>query len=117
MTKQELVLWIRKNSWNKLPKLSDVLFIRWEIQSHADEALRALESDSLKSIDSELRNKLAKEFNAEKDLDARLILLGKISGIDKQLDDFHQSSIKTGARFNKIQSIYERAESERAKGN
>lgn len=117
MTKQELIHWMRANCWNRLPKLSDVLFARWEIQSEALQSRRANDAEDLKKIDTKLRDDLARQHNQSSDASERLKLLQKIIVIDDQLKSYFARGDKVAQEWQKIQALYDRATREREKGN
>lgn len=117
MTKQELISWMRYKCWNRLPKLSDVLFSRWEIQSVAFQARRANDAEDLKKIDTKLRDDLARQHNQSSDASERLKLLQKIIVIDDQLKSYFARGDKAEQEWQKIQALYDRATREREKGN
>ena len=117
MTKKELILWMRQKFWNRLPKLSDVLFMRWEIQSEEFNASRSRDAEDLAKIDTKLRDDLARQYNQSSDATERLELLERIIIIDNQLKAYFTKGGKATQRWQKLQDLYDRASKERDKGN
>ena len=117
MTKQELIHWMRAKCWNKLPKLSDVLFARWERQTEAFHARRANDAEEMKKIDTKLRDDLARQHNQSSDATERLELLQKIIVIDDQVKSYFAKGGKATQEWQKMQALYDRATLEREKGN
>ena len=117
MTKQELILWMRQKCWNRLPKLSDVLFMRWEIQTEEFQASRSRDAEDLAKIDTKLRDDLARQYNQSSDASERLELLERIIVIDNQLKDYFTNGGKATQVWQKLQNLYDRASKERDKGN
>ena len=117
MTKQELISWMRHKCWNKLPKLSDVLFARWEIESRKHQERSRVETAALKGIDTKLRDQLAIQHNESNCSKERASLIDQIIVIDKELQAHYAKMRKSTADFERIQLIYERATREREKGN
>lgn len=117
MTKEELISWMRYKCWNKLPKLSDVLFMRWESQTEEFNASRSRDAEDLAKIDTKLRDDLARQYNHSSDASERLELLERIIIIDNQLKAYFTKGGKATQRWQKLQDLYDRASKERDKGN
>lgn len=85
-TKEEIICWIRKHSWLRKPKKSEMLYIRWDIET---EKLRQKEDKHLEfcqSIDWAQRDEYARQFNAETDINKKLALLEKMQPYHDYLD-------------------------------
>lgn len=117
MTKEELISWMRYKCWNKLPKLSDVLFARWEIESRKHQERDERETAEFAGIDTKLRDQLARQHNESNCMKERASLIDKIIVIDKQVQAYFDKIQKTSKNWERIQTLYDRASAERDKGN
>jgi hypothetical protein len=111
MTKEEIVRWIRSRFFYKnLPKKSDILFQRWEIQSQRILDEIDAENKRFAQVDFSKRDEYAKQFNASKCNDERLKILLKIKPFDDEIQRHFKQSKLLDAKRIKIDKIYEQAE-------
>lgn len=85
-TKEEIICWIRKHSWLRKPKKSEMLYVRWDIET---EKLRQKEDKHIEfyqSINWAQRDEYARQFNAETDTNKKLALLKKMQPYHDYLD-------------------------------
>ena len=74
-TKEEIVSWINQNCYVRKPKESELLSIRWRIETERNTKRSEELTKSLESINFKKRDKLAKKFNHSKDIKEKLKLV------------------------------------------
>ena len=118
MTKQELIEWIRRNwHFRSKPKLSDVLFMRYDRQTQELIERRERETAELAKIDTAKRDELARQHNESECLQERIGLLKQIGAIDNQVQAVIKKFDKTREKERQVDALYARYERERDKGN
>nr|WP_303627096.1 hypothetical protein [Pseudomonas sp. S12(2018)] len=115
MTKEDLVEWIRSQHFFIKPKMSDVLYLRWNRQSAAVIAEMEKENRALDHLDFGERDLLAKQFNESKDPNERLRLIEKIEPYDKAIRDHLSRSEAINRKQKRVDALYEQIEVERQK--
>ncbi len=110
MTKAELVEWIRRKCWGRIPRRSDALFIRWELQTQALDAEETKAIEEFKSsVNLKERDRLAKLFNASTDLDERARLIKKIADIDRKVAAHFEHMKVIDKKRQKADRLYQQA--------
>jgi hypothetical protein len=115
MTKEDLVDWIRSQHFFIKPKMSDVLYLRWNRQSAAVIDEMEKENRALDHLDFGERDRLAKQFNASKDPNERLRLIEKIEPYDKAMRDHLSRSEAINRKQKQVDALYDRIDVERQK--
>lgn len=116
-TKEEIIAWISEKSlFLAKPLRSDLLFVRWEIQSHR---LSADYASELKRWDDEkpdfsIRDRLAQQFNASTDANERLRLLKEIKPFDDAFNNHIERYRALDKRQVQVDRLYERSQAARA---
>lgn len=114
MTRDELLAWMR-SSWHQRPKRSELLYLRWELQSDALERARRAEMDALNAIDLAERDRLARLFNESKCNKERLRLLEQMEPYGKALVAHMERSRKIDKRQEQVDRLYDQIDVEREK--
>ena len=115
MTKEDLVDWIRSQHFFIKPKMSDVLYLRWNRQSAAVIDEMEKENRALDHLDFGERDRLAKQFNASKDPNERLRLIEKIEPYDKAMRDHLSRSEAINRKQKRVDALYKQIDVERRK--
>ena len=114
ITKVELVAWLRSRTMLR-PKRSELLFIRWQLQSEALMSERESENRSLDHLDFSERNRLAIKFNESKDSAEKLRLIEKIGEYDQATRAHIERSQKLDRKQKRVDALYEQIDIERAR--
>lgn len=109
MTKSELIAWINQNCFLNKPKLSWVLYERWEAKSKDNQKKREKNLSELSKIDCKERDRLAILFNSSKCSDERLKLAIKIEATDKLVRDNMKKGSDLHREYEQIQKLYDKA--------
>ncbi|WP_085618794.1 MULTISPECIES: hypothetical protein [unclassified Pseudomonas] len=117
MTKEELVTWIRERVVFQRPKMSEVLFIRWQKQAEALQAEREQETRKFQAIDFKERDRLATRFNESKDPAERLRILELIQPFEKALQEHRKRYLALDRKEKRVDALYEQIDVERQKEN
>lgn len=114
LTKDELVAWVRTQFF-RMPKRSDILFIRWEKQS--EDLMRDMQAHAkaLDGIDFADRDRLVAEFNASKNAAEKLRLLEKIEPFHKAITAHQKAYQALTRRQQKVDKLYGQIDVERQK--
>lgn len=114
LTRDELLAWVRTQFY-RLPKRSDILYLRWEQQSAA--VLRDMDAEnrSLAGINFAEHDRLAKLFNASRNSAEKLELLEQMAPYDRAMADHIKRSQAIERRQKKVDRLYEQIEVERRK--
>lgn len=108
MTKEELVRWIKENCWTRMPRASDVLFTRWQVQSEKVTAERKAETERFSQVDFSGRDEVAMQFNASTDVNERLALLEKLKPYDDAIADHFKRMEVIRKKEKKLDRLYKR---------
>jgi len=114
MTRDELVAWIR-SSFHRMPRRSEVLYLRWQQQSLALQRERSAELEALSAINLSERDRLARRFNESTCNKERLRLIEQMEPYHKALDAHMERSRKIERRQAKVDKLYEQIDVERQK--
>ena len=114
MTKDDLVAWIRNQHFYQ-PKLSDVLYIRWQRQSAEVLEEMQKENRALDGVDFKERDRLAVRFNESKDPAEKLRLLELMQPYNKAMQDHIKRSQAIDMKSKRVDALYERIDIERQK--
>lgn len=115
MSKQELIDWIRSQFFARLPKRSEVLYMRWNRKSAQvlDEMQR--ENRALDGVDFKERDRLAAQFNESRDADEKLRLLKLIEPYGKAMSDHIRRSEAIEAKQKRVDALYDQIDIARQK--
>lgn len=114
MTKDDLVAWIRNQHFLR-PKLSDVLYIRWERQSAEVLEEMQKENRALDNVDFKERDRLAARFNESQDTGEKLRILELMQPYDKAMSDHIKRSQALDRKSKRVDALYEQIDVERQK--
>lgn len=114
MTRDELVAWIR-SSFHRMPRRSEVLYLRWQQQSQTLEHDYAAELKALDGIDTAERDRLARQYNETTNPSEKLRLLEKMHPYNKAMTDHINRYKRLDARQAKVDKLYEQIDVERQK--
>lgn len=114
MTKDDLVAWIRNQHFYQ-PKLSDVLYIRWQRQSAEVLEEMQKESQAFDAVDFKERDRLAARFNESKDPEEKLRLLELMQPYSKAVQDHIKRSQALDRKGKRVDALYEQIDVERQK--
>lgn len=112
MTKDELLSWLKARTLMR-PKKSELLFIRWQIQSKALLNEMEKENRSIDHLDFKERDRLANLFNETKDPAEKLRLIEKIGKYDQALSAHIERSQKLDRKHKQVDRLYEQIDIER----
>lgn len=114
MTRDELLAWVRQQFF-RMPKRSDILYLRWEQKSAA--VLRDMDAErkSLDGIDFAERDRLARKFNESKDSAEKLRLRNQIEPYDRAMSEHFRRSKAIDRRQKAVDKLYEQIDVERRK--
>ena len=112
MTKDDLVAWIRSQHFYQ-PKLSDVLYIRWQRQSAEVLEEMQKESRAFDAVDFKERDRLAARFNESKDPEEKLRLLELMEPYGKAVQDHIKRSQALDRKSKRVDALYEQIDIER----
>lgn len=115
MSKEELVAWIRTRVIYLRPKMSEVLYLRWEKQSQAVHEERLKEAQALSEIDTAEHDRLAARFNQSKDAAERLRLLEQMEPYRKAVRDYVKRYEAIDRKQKKLDALYKQIDVEREK--
>lgn len=117
MSKEEIVFWLRGDmSFHiRKPKKSDVLFIRWQLQSDKLAKRSEANNEQLKSIDFKQRDKYARQFNESNDTEEKLRLIRKIEPYEKAFEKYCDESESIELAYKKLDKLYDQIDIERKK--
>lgn len=114
MSKDELLAWIRRSVISR-PKRSELLYLRWDIQSEALQDDYSKEIRSIDHLDFSVRDRYANEFNATSDSKRKLKLLELMEPYDKAMSDHIARYQVLDARQAKVDKLYDQIDIERNK--
>ena len=114
MTKEELVQWVRQSFLGK-PKRSELLYLRWKIQSDALAADYQKEISSLDHLDFAVRDRYAAQFNSTTSSSEKLRLLKLIEPFDNAMSAHLKRYEALDARQAKVDRLCEQIDIERNK--
>ncbi len=119
MTKSEIMAWIRSRvSFHiQLPKMSELLFIRYQNTTVKLQRREKENIFNLQSLNSKRQDEYAKEFNACKDTKKQLSILQKMKPYEDKLSALIKESQKLSQEYEKLDKLYERVNIEREKEN
>jgi hypothetical protein len=120
MTKEEIILWLRSQAAYYLrpgPKISELLFIRWQLLTKKIHAKDLEIIDELEKIDCAKYDDYARQFNASKDIEEKARLCNLMKPIRAQLADNMTKSVELRKEWDKCNALYARIDIERAKEN
>ncbi len=114
MTKDDLVAWIRNQHFYQ-PKLSEVLYIRWQRQS--TEVLEEMQKENraLDGVDFKERDRLAVRFNESKNTAEKLRLLELMQPYNKAMQDHIKRSQALDRKSKRVDALYEQIDVARQK--
>lgn len=115
MTKDELVAWVRENCLFRQPKMSELLYQRWQKQSEEIIEARRAERRALDQIDLKERDRLATLFNQTKGAAERLRILQQMEPYEKALQDHVKRDKALARKQARIDALYEQIDVERQK--
>jgi hypothetical protein len=112
LSKDELLAWVRTQFF-RLPKRSDILYLRWAKQSaDALEEMR-LENLRVSGVDMKERDRLAARFNASTDSAERLRLIELMEPYHAALQAHIKRSQAIDRKMKKVDALYEQIDVER----
>ena len=114
MTRDELLAWFRSTYYH-LPKRSELLYLRWKIQSDALAADYKKEISSLDHLDFAVRDRYAAQLNATSNSAEKLRLLNLIEPYDNAMSAHIKRYKALDARQAKVDRLYEQIDIERNK--
>ncbi|UXL40059.1 hypothetical protein N7D90_07820 [Pseudomonas fragi] len=114
MTKDDLVAWIRNQHFYQ-PKLSDVLYIRWQRQSAEVLEEMQKENRALDGVDFKERDRLAVRFNETKNAAEKLRLLELMQPYNKAMQDHIKRSQALDRKSKRVDALYEQIDVARQK--
>ena len=108
MTKQEIVAWIRSTVMyiSSPPRMSDLMFVRWQQQSGKLQIKRRNHIESFKSLGLKKRDVYAKQFNQSTDINEKLKLMNKIQPLDNKVQKHHEEYKKLEREQKKVDRLY-----------
>jgi hypothetical protein len=114
LSNDELLTWVRTQLF-RLPKRSDILYLRWEKQS-AD-VLEEMRLENLRGsgVDMKKRDRLAVRFNASTDSVERLRLIELMEPYHAALQAHIKRSQSIDRKMKKVDALYEQIDVERQK--
>lgn len=117
MTKAEIVAWLRGQAAYifRPPKKSDLLFIRWERKTRELSDRDNANIRELESIDLKKRDQLAKQCNAEKNIEKKMYLLKKIGKYYSKVSKNIKASQAIRKEYKKLDKMYDQIDIERKK--
>jgi hypothetical protein len=117
MTKDEIITWIRGSAMfiSNPPRMSDILFARWQVQAGKVQVKRTKHIESFKDLDLKKRDSYAKQFNASKNAEERIQLLKKMKPYETKLQKHHEEYKKLEKEQKKVDRLYESIEKEEGK--
>ena len=114
MTKDDLVAWIRNQHFYQ-PKLSEVLYIRWQRQSAEVLEEMQKENRALDGVDFKERDRLAVRFNESKNAAEKLRLLELMQPYNKAMQDHIKRSQALDRKSKRVDALYEQIDVARQK--
>lgn len=111
MSRVELLAWLRSRTMLR-PKRSELLYLRWQMQSEALMVERDKENRSMDGLDFAERDRLAVKFNESKDAAEKLRLIKKIGKYDQALGDHIERSRKLDRKQQRVDRLYEQIDIE-----
>lgn len=114
LTKEELLAWVRTQFF-KLPKRSEILYIRWDRQSAEVLAEMEKENRALDHIDLKEHDRLAEKFNQSTDSREQLRLLEQMTPYRKALKDHVERSQAIQRKQKRVDALYDQIDIERQK--
>ena len=114
MTKDDLVDWIRNQHFYQ-PKLSEVLYIRWQRQSAEVLEEMQKENRALDGVDFKERDRLAVRFNESKNAAEKLRLLELMQPYNKAMQDHIKRSQALDRKSKRVDALYEQIDVARQK--
>ncbi|WP_153785309.1 hypothetical protein [Pseudomonas sp. EMN2] len=115
MTKDELVAWVRENCLFRQPKMSELLYQRWQKQSEEVIEARRTERHALDGIDLKERDRLATLFNQTESAVERLRILEQMEPYEKALKEHMKRYQALDRKQARIDALYEQIDVERQK--
>lgn len=115
MTKDELVAWVRENCLFRQPKMSELLYLRWQKQSEEVIEARQAETRKLDQIDLKERDRLATLFNQTKDAVERLRILEQMEPYEKAMQEHAKRYQALDRKQKRVDALYEQIDVERQK--
>lgn len=116
MTKDELVVWVKRHMFMEdFPKMSDVLFLRWERLTKENQRDMDAHVEKRMEIDYEKYNEYVKQFNASEDIQEKGRLAGLMIIIQERIKLHRREWDKITSKFNGLQKLYDRIDVERKK--
>lgn len=114
LSKDELLAWVRTQIF-RLPKRSEILYLRWEKQSA--QVLEEMRLENLKGsgVDMKERDLLAIRFNASTDLAERLRLIELMEPYHVALQAHIKRSQAIDRKMKKVDALYDQIDVERKK--
>ncbi|KIU53057.1 hypothetical protein [Pseudomonas sp. 1176_21] len=114
MTKEDLVEWIRSQLFFIRPKKSDVLYLRWKLQSAEALAEMEKENRALDHLNFGERDRLARHFNESTCRHEQLQLIEKIEPYSKAMSA-HLKRSEAISRKQRVDPLYDQIDAERRK--
>jgi hypothetical protein len=114
LSKDELLGWVRTQFY-RLPKRSDILYIRWEKQSGDLLAAMEAENRSLDGIDFAERDRLARQVNESTCSKEKLRLIHLMAPYGEAMMAHIKRSQALTAKQAKVDKLYEQIDIERQK--
>lgn len=115
MTKEELVYWIRSHFFHRLPKRSEILFLRWDISNKKNLEEQRIHSDKLSSLGGKEYDKHAAAFNKSTDPKEQLSLIKKMKVYQDKWKNWMQENDRLEKEYDEIELLYKSIEIERQK--
>ena len=112
-TNEEIVSWINQNCYVRKPKESELLLIRWQIETERNMKRSEELTKSLESINFKKRDELAKKFNISKDIKEKLKLVEQMKPYHDKWNKYIKESEILRQDEARIQKIYNSIEKTR----
>ena len=115
MTHAELLTWVRRQFFHRLPKRSEILYHRWELQSAKLAEDYRKELDRMKDFSFAKRDELARQFNASTCPNEKLRLLEQMQPYHETYNDHLKRYEALDRRQQKVDRLYDQIDIEREK--
>jgi|GEM_PF-1146495 len=115
MTHAELIAWVRRQFFHRLPKRSEILYHRWEFQSAKLAEDYRKELDRMKDFSFAKRDELARQCNATNCTAEKLRLLEQMQPYHDTYNDHLKRYKALDRRQEKVDRLYEQIDAERSK--
>lgn len=115
-SKEEIILWIHQNCYNRYPKKSDILFIKWQNLINEIHIEQNNVNEFFQSIDLKLRDELAAQFNKSKDIKEKKKIIERMEPYELQIKEYLKRSLILQSMRAKADQVYDSINSSRTEG-